>query len=102
MGFEWGSCLQWPAVFKLEGRVFKLEGVLFTMSLEGVCLPDFHHFSVLVVREAEKAKDTVQHPEQVEPCTDCPFTSEISVKREHGILIPVMRYFYFLIFVIRA
>ena len=26
----------------------------------------------------------------------CPFTSEISVKREHGILIPVMRYFYFL------
>ena len=41
------------------------------------------------------------HPEQVEPCTDCPFTSEISVKREHGILIPVMRYFYFLIFVRR-
>ena len=54
-----------------------------------VCLPDFRHFSVLVVRE-------------VQPCTDCPFTSEISVKREHGILIPVMRYFYFLIFVIRA
>ena len=24
-----------------------------------------------------------RHPEQVEPCTDCPFTSEISVKREH-------------------
>ena len=43
-----------------------------------------------------------RRPEQVEPCTDCPFTSEISVKREHGILIPVMHYFYFLIFVIRA
>ena len=35
-----------------------------------------------------------RHPEQVQPCTDCPFTSEISVKREHGILILVMRYFY--------
>ena len=43
-----------------------------------------------------------RHPEQVEPCTDCPFTSEISVKREHGILIPVMRYFYFLMSVIRV
>ena len=43
-----------------------------------------------------------RHHEQVQPCTDCPFTSEISVKREHEILIPVMRYFYFLIFVIRA
>ena len=56
VGFAWGSWLQWPAVFKLEGQVFKLEGVMFTMSLEGVCLPDFHHFSVLVVREAQKAK----------------------------------------------
>ena len=43
-----------------------------------------------------------RHAEEVEPCTDCPFTSEISVKRQHGILIPVMRYFYFLIFVIHA
>ena len=34
-----------------------------------VCLPDFRHFSVLVVRE-------------VQPCTDCPVTSEISVKRD--------------------
>ena len=31
---------------------------MFTMSLEGVCLPDFHHFSVLVVREAQKAEDS--------------------------------------------
>ena len=30
------------------------------------------------------------------PAMHCPFTSEISVKREHGILIPVMHYFYFL------
>ena len=58
VGFAWGSWLQWPAVFKLEGQVFKLEGVMFTMSLEGVCLPDFRHFSVLVVREAQKAKDS--------------------------------------------
>ena len=58
MGFAWGYWLQWPAVFKLEGQVFKLEGVMFTMSLEGVCLPDFRHFSVLVVREAQKAKDS--------------------------------------------
>jgi len=58
VGFEWGSWLQWPAVCKLEGRVFKLEGVMFTMSLEGVCLLDFRHFSVLVVREAQKAEDT--------------------------------------------
>ena len=32
----------------------------------------------------------------------CSLTWEISVKREHGILIPVMRYFYFLMSVIRA
>ena len=32
----------------------------------------------------------------------CSFTWEISVKREHGILIPVMRYFYFLMSVIRV
>ena len=31
---------------------------MFTMSLEGVCLPDFHHFSVLVVREAQKVEDS--------------------------------------------
>ena len=35
-----------------------------------------------------------RHPEQVQPYTDCPFTSEISVKHEHGILIPLMSYFY--------
>ena len=29
VGFAWGSCLQWPAVFKLEGQVFKLEGVIY-------------------------------------------------------------------------
>ena len=54
-----------------------------------VCLPDLRHFAVSVVRK-------------VQPCTDLPFTWEISAKGEHGILIPVMRYFYFLIFVIRA
>ena len=27
LGFAWGSRLQWPTVFKLEGQVFKLEGV---------------------------------------------------------------------------
>ena len=43
-----------------------------------------------------------RHLEQVQPYTDCPFTSEIPVKREHGILTPVMSYFYFLTFVIRA
>ena len=32
----------------------------------------------------------------------CSFTWEISVKREHGILIPVMCYFYFLMSVIRV
>ena len=29
MGFAWGSWLQWPAVFKLEGQVFKLEVVIY-------------------------------------------------------------------------
>ena len=43
----------------------------------------------------EAQKERQQHPEQIEPCTDCPFTSKISVKREHGILIPVIRYFFF-------
>ena len=32
----------------------------------------------------------------------CSFTSEISVNRERGILIPGMRYFYFLLSVIRV
>ena len=32
----------------------------------------------------------------------CPFTSKISVKREQAILIPVMRYLYFLMSMIRA
>ena len=36
------------------------------------------------------------------PAKHCRFTTEISVKREHGILIPAMRYFYFLMSVIRA
>ena len=31
---------------------------MFTMSLEGVCLPDFRHFTVLVVRDAQKADDS--------------------------------------------
>ena len=31
---------------------------MFTMSLEGVCLPDFRQFSVLVVREAQKVEDS--------------------------------------------
>ena len=70
--------------------------------------PTFHCMftwlqSLLCISCVEGTKSERQrHPEQVEPCTDCPFTSEIFVKREHGILIPVMRYFYFLIFVIRA
>ena len=29
MGFAWGSWLHWPAVFKLEGQVCKLEGVIY-------------------------------------------------------------------------
>ena len=29
VGFAWGSWLQWPAVFKLEGQVFKFEGVIY-------------------------------------------------------------------------
>ena len=29
MGFAWGSWLQWPAVFELEGQAFKLEGVIY-------------------------------------------------------------------------
>ena len=29
MGFAWGSCLQWPAVFELGGQVFKLKGVIY-------------------------------------------------------------------------
>ena len=70
--------------------------------------PKFHCMftrlpSLLCISCAGGTKSERQrHPEQVEPCTHCSFTSEISVKREHGILIPVMRYFYFLIFVIRA
>ena len=28
-GFAWGSWLQKPAVFKLEGQVFKLERVIY-------------------------------------------------------------------------
>ena len=29
MGFALGSWLQWLAIFKLEGQVFKLEGVIY-------------------------------------------------------------------------
>ena len=29
MGFAWGSWLQWPVVFKLEGQVLKLEGLIY-------------------------------------------------------------------------
>ena len=31
MGFAWGSWLQWPVVFILEGQVFKLEGVIYSL-----------------------------------------------------------------------
>ena len=70
--------------------------------------PKFHCMftwlpSLLCISCAGGTKSERQRrPEQVEPCTDCPFTSEISVKREHRILIPVICYFYFLIFLIRA
>ena len=33
MGFAWGSLLQWPTVFKLEGQVFKLEGEIYLVML---------------------------------------------------------------------
>ena len=36
MGFAWGSWLQWPAVFKLKGQVFKLEGVIYYADLKSV------------------------------------------------------------------
>ena len=68
-----------------------------------VCLPDFRYFSALVVWEAQKAEDrllslTLQTAKfWTGPATHCSVSSEISVKREHGVLIPVMRDFYFLI-----
>ena len=36
MGFAWGSQLQWPTVFKLEGQVFKLEGVIYYVNSKAV------------------------------------------------------------------
>ena len=81
------------------------------------CLP---YFSALVVREAHKAKHRLYYILNVNYCSNssltlqtaafwtgpamhCPFTSEISVKRERGISILVMRYFYTLMSVqIRA
>ena len=39
MGFAWGSWLQWPAVFKLEGQVFYfffLEGVIYYVDTKSV------------------------------------------------------------------
>jgi len=70
------------------------------------------------VREAQKAKDQLYYQKRqlsgnssltlqtaafrTGPAMYYSFTSEISVKREHGILIPVLRYFYFLMSVIRV
>ena len=36
MGFAWGSWLQWPAVFNLEGQVLKLEGVIYYVDPKSV------------------------------------------------------------------
>ena len=36
MGFAWGPWLQWPAVFKLEGQVFKLEGLIYYVDPKSV------------------------------------------------------------------
>ena len=36
MGFAWGSRLQWPTVFKLEGQGFKLEGVIYYVNSKAV------------------------------------------------------------------
>ena len=36
MGFGWGSRLQWPTVLKLEGQVFKLEGVIYYVNSKAV------------------------------------------------------------------
>ena len=39
VGFAWGSWLQWPAVFKLEGQVFYflfLEGVIYYVDTKSV------------------------------------------------------------------
>ena len=36
VGFAWGSWLQWPVVFILEGQVFKLEGVIYYVDPKSV------------------------------------------------------------------
>ena len=36
MGFAWVSWLQWPTVFKLEGQVFILEGVIYYVDSKSV------------------------------------------------------------------
>ena len=41
VGFAWGSWLQWPAVFKLEGQVFKLEGVIYYVDPKSVRIHGF-------------------------------------------------------------
>ena len=77
-----------------------------------VCSPDFSYFSfsaIAVRREAENYKKII-NPTITSGAAAfwtglairCPVTSEISVKREHGIFITVMRYFHFLKSVIRA
>ena len=36
MGCAWGSRLQWPTVFNLEGKGFKLEGVIYYVNSKAV------------------------------------------------------------------
>ena len=36
VGLAWGSRLQWPTVFKLEGQGFKLEGVIYYVNSKAV------------------------------------------------------------------
>ena len=36
VGLAWGSRLQWPTVFKFEGQVFKLEGVIYYVDSKAV------------------------------------------------------------------
>ena len=41
MGFAWGSWLHWPAVFKLEGQVCKLEEVIYYVHPKSVASMGF-------------------------------------------------------------
>ena len=36
VGLAWGSRLQWPTVFKLEGQFFKLDGVIYYVDSKAV------------------------------------------------------------------